>query len=86
MFEEKEKNKTICQNANSVEQNTVDKTTDILKLASTIGQDITAFLNAKVFVEVHFSAVNLWLPPFSDSPRAQSEILSIGFDLSQIQE
>lgn len=80
MLEEKEENKTIDHSANSDRQNTVDKTTDILGLSPTIGQNIAAFLEAKAFMGLQFSAVNRELPPFSDRAYAQSEVLSVDFD------
>jgi hypothetical protein len=86
MTEGKEKNKTIGQNANGDEQNTVDKTTDILRLASTIRQNIAAFSEAKAFVGLQFSSVNLGVHPFSDFQCAQFEIWFFGSDFQMQDE
>jgi hypothetical protein len=77
MSEEKEENKTIYQNATGNRQNTVDRTIDVLRLSSTIIQNIIVFLSAGTCLEFQFSAANLLLHPFSDNPCARSEILSI---------
>jgi len=61
MLEEKEKNGTSNKNADSNNENIIDKTIDVLRLVSTIGQSIAGFLGAMAFVELELSAVNSWL-------------------------
>ena len=57
MTEENEESKPIDQNTNSDRQNTVDKTTDILRPASRT-MNVIVFLSAKAFSGFQFSAAN----------------------------